>query len=214
MDTSRRSARFSKVLIRSATDPLRSLKILKDLGKKIEDPQGSWQEFLRTLVKIFIRILWRSLKILERFSPGLSAGIECMFHQMCSARWPWSIHNSLVARPRLDSTTNWPSNGGPFVWPDIIFKLFQPCAKKDSIRQQRWTLRGCKTVKRNFYVDDCLKSVRSVKNAGKVVDQLQEIISRGRFRLTKWSYAIGWSSRYKSARRESSIFARSWTGQG
>ena len=53
------------------------MKILKDLGKKIKDPQGSWQEFLRILVKIFIRIfkdlskdLWRSLKILKRFSPG------------------------------------------------------------------------------------------------------------------------------------------------
>ena len=44
-----------------------------------------------------------------------------------------------------------------------------------------------KTVKRNFYVDDCLKSVRSVGNAVEVVDQLREILSRGGFRLTKWS---------------------------
>ena len=29
-----------------------------------------------------------------------------------------------------------------------------------------------KTVKRNFYVDDCLKSVKSVGNAVEVVDQL------------------------------------------
>ena len=28
------------------------------------------------------------------------------------------------------------------------------------------------TVKRNFYVNDCLKSVRSIGNAVKVVDQL------------------------------------------
>ena len=44
-----------------------------------------------------------------------------------------------------------------------------------------------KTVKRNFYVDDCLKSVRSVGNAVEVVDQLREILSRGGLCLTKWS---------------------------
>ena len=43
------------------------------------------------------------------------------------------------------------------------------------------------TVKRNFYVNDCLKSVRSIGNAVKVVDQLREILSRGSFRFTKWS---------------------------
>ena len=41
------------------------------------------------------------------------------------------------------------------------------------------------TVKRNFYVNDCLKSVRSIGNAVKVVDQLREILSRGSFRFTK-----------------------------
>ena len=40
-----------------------------------------------------------------------------------------------------------------------------------------------KTVKRNFYVDDCLKSVKSVENAVKVVDQLREILSKGGFQL-------------------------------
>jgi len=44
-----------------------------------------------------------------------------------------------------------------------------------------------KTVKRNFYVDDCLESVKSVENAVEVVDQLREILSKGGFRLTKWS---------------------------
>ena len=44
-----------------------------------------------------------------------------------------------------------------------------------------------RTVKRKFYVDDCLKSVKSVENAVEVVDQLREILSKGGFRLTKWS---------------------------
>ena len=44
-----------------------------------------------------------------------------------------------------------------------------------------------KTVKRNFYVDDCLKSVKSAENAVELVHQLQDILSKGGFRVTKWS---------------------------
>ena len=38
-----------------------------------------------------------------------------------------------------------------------------------------------KTVKRNFYVDDCLKSVKSSENAVEVADQLRNILSKGGF---------------------------------
>ncbi len=40
-----------------------------------------------------------------------------------------------------------------------------------------------KTVKRNFYVDDCLKSVSSV---GRAKRQLWELLAKGGFHLTKW----------------------------
>ena len=43
-----------------------------------------------------------------------------------------------------------------------------------------------RTVKRNFYVDDCLKSVKSAKNAVECMHQLRSILSKGGFRLTKW----------------------------
>ena len=42
------------------------------------------------------------------------------------------------------------------------------------------------TVKRNFYVDDCLKSVPTNLKAVKLVGELRELLSRGGFRLTKW----------------------------
>ncbi|KAL9976464.1 hypothetical protein ACROYT_G013771 [Oculina patagonica] len=42
------------------------------------------------------------------------------------------------------------------------------------------------TVNRNFYVDDCLKSVPSTDKAVRLSGQLQELLSRGGFRLTKW----------------------------
>ena len=43
-----------------------------------------------------------------------------------------------------------------------------------------------KIVKRNFYADDCLKSVKSSATAVDIVDQLRNILSKGGFRLTKW----------------------------
>lgn len=42
------------------------------------------------------------------------------------------------------------------------------------------------TVERNFYVDDCLKSVSEEYEAVKLAKQLREILARGGFKLTKW----------------------------
>lgn len=42
------------------------------------------------------------------------------------------------------------------------------------------------TVNRNFYVDDCVKSVATTEEAVRLVEQLPELLSRGGFRLTKW----------------------------
>ena len=42
------------------------------------------------------------------------------------------------------------------------------------------------TVKRNFYVDDCLKSLPSELEAIAHVDGLRSLLSRGGFKLTKW----------------------------
>ena len=42
------------------------------------------------------------------------------------------------------------------------------------------------TVRRNFYVDDCLKSLPSVEDAVSHVEELRSLLQRGRFRLTKW----------------------------
>ena len=42
------------------------------------------------------------------------------------------------------------------------------------------------TVKRNFYVDDCLRSVATDTQAVRLAGQLRELLSKGGFRLTKW----------------------------
>ena len=42
------------------------------------------------------------------------------------------------------------------------------------------------TVRRNFYVDDCLKSVEDNQQASRLVNQLCQLLAKGGFRLTKW----------------------------
>ncbi|XP_048753936.2 uncharacterized protein LOC125665332 [Ostrea edulis] len=43
-----------------------------------------------------------------------------------------------------------------------------------------------KTVFQNFYVDDCLKAVDSVRNAVSLVKDLQELLKSGGFHISKW----------------------------
>lgn len=43
-----------------------------------------------------------------------------------------------------------------------------------------------RTVRRNFYVDDCLKSIKSETKAISLVSELRALLSKGGFRLTKW----------------------------
>ena len=42
------------------------------------------------------------------------------------------------------------------------------------------------TVNKNFYVDDCLKSVQTVNKAVRLADQLRALLAKGGFHLTKW----------------------------
>ena len=43
-----------------------------------------------------------------------------------------------------------------------------------------------RTVKRNFYVDDCLKSVATERQAITLCEDLRDLCSQGGFKLTKW----------------------------
>ena len=41
-------------------------------------------------------------------------------------------------------------------------------------------------MERNFYVDDCLKSVQTTHFAVSLAQELTELLKKGGFRLTKW----------------------------
>jgi len=51
---------------------------------------------------------------------------------------------------------------------------------------QQFDSEAVNTVKRNFYVDDCLKSVPGEEEAIRLTDDLRRLLGKGSFNLTKW----------------------------
>ena len=52
--------------------------------------------------------------------------------------------------------------------------------------QDQFDKEAIEAVRRNFYVDGCLKSVGSEQDAIRLIDQLRHLLAKGGFRLTKW----------------------------
>ncbi|PFX11376.1 hypothetical protein AWC38_SpisGene24930, partial [Stylophora pistillata] len=119
---------------------------------------------------------------------AMVADVEGMFHQVrvapddCHAlRFLWWPNNDLSKEP---------------VDYQMLVHLFGAksspscasfCLKKTaSDNQSEFDVETIKTLNRNFYVDDCLKSVPTTDKAARLSGQLRELLSRGGFRLTKW----------------------------
>ena len=129
--------------------------------------------------------------VLTRFRQepvALMADIESMFHQVlvdpndCDAlRLLWWSGNELNDNPQeyqmmvhLFGTTSSPCCAN--------FGLQQTADDN----QHAFSRDAVNTIKQNFYVDDCLKSVSTEDNAISLVCKLHQLLSRGGFRLTKW----------------------------
>ncbi|XP_060602645.1 uncharacterized protein LOC132755746 [Ruditapes philippinarum] len=129
--------------------------------------------------------------VLTRFRQekvALSADIEAMFHQVCvcekdcdALRFLWWPGGDLSITPmtycmkvHLFGATSSPSCAAYALRRTAIdnAERFEPAVLS--------------TVKRNFYVDDCLKSVESEDKAVKLAADLQSLMSLGGFRVTKW----------------------------
>ncbi|XP_074649414.1 uncharacterized protein LOC141904651 [Tubulanus polymorphus] len=132
------------------------------------------------------------LGVLTRFRQeriAFIADIEGMFHQvrvtpsLCDAlRFLWWTNRNLDANPdeyrmrvHLFGATSSPSCSS--------FAL-RRCALDNT---ELFDATVTDTVLRNFYVDDCLKSVGTVHDAVRLLSQLIEILDKGGFRLTQIS---------------------------
>ena len=129
--------------------------------------------------------------VLTRFREGpvaMMADVEAMFHQVrvrlpdCdSLRFLWWPDNDLSKEP---------------IEYQMLVHLFgsvsSPTCVNFALRQtaddnsEQFDPETVNTVKRNFYVDDCLKSSENEKAAITTAEQLRLLLSKGGFRLTKW----------------------------
>ena len=129
--------------------------------------------------------------VLTRFRQepvALMADVQSMFHQVhvsprdCDAlRFLWWSNNDLNSEPEeyqmmvhLFGATSSPSCANFGHW------------QTAEDNQQEFSKDAVDSVKNNFYIDDCLKSVPSENKAIVLVDELHQLLSKGGFCLTKW----------------------------
>ena len=152
----------------------------KHRGSSLNDKLLQGPDLTNSLVGVLARFRQEAVAVM--------ADIEAMFHQVkvapedCNAlRFLWWPDGDLTAQPEeLMMTVHL---FGGVSSPSCANFALKKTAEDNKASFDSETVR---TVKRNFYVDDCLKSVTSDDSAISLVDNLTELLRKGGFRLTKW----------------------------
>ena len=152
----------------------------KHRGSSLNDKLLQGPDLTNSLVGVLSRFRQEAVAVM--------ADIEAMFHQVkvtpedCNAlRFLWWPDGDLTAQP--EELMMAVHLFGGVSSPSCANFALKKTAEDNKTSFDPEIVR---TVKRNFYVDDCLKSVTSDERAIFLVDNLTELLRRGGFRLTKW----------------------------
>ena len=149
-------------------------------GSSLNDQLLQGPDFTSSLIGVLTR--FRQEKV------ALMSDVEAMFHQVnvkpddCSAlRFLWWPNGDLTLEPEEYMMTVHLFGG--VLSPSCANYALQKTADDN---KANFAAEIVSSVKRNFYVDDCLKSVKSDEDAIRQVRDLTELLKKGGFRLTKW----------------------------
>ena len=124
----------------------------------------------------------------RQFPVAIMSDVEAMYHQVRVPpqdrdvlRFLWWPGGDLKSQPEVFRMTVHLFGG---VWSASCCNFALQRAAEDN--RQRFDHETVMTVLRDFYVDDCLKSLMNDTQAIRMVDQLGNILQQGGFHLTKW----------------------------
>ena len=148
-------------------------------GRSLNDQLLQGPDLMNSLVGVLTRFREESV--------ALMSDVKAMFHQVRvkpddinALRFLWWPNGDLNSQPQ------------EFMMAVHLFGgVSSPsCAnfalRKMSDDNQDFDPEIANTVKRNFYVDDCLKSVKSEQDAVSLMKGLTNLLKEGGFHLTKW----------------------------
>ena len=128
------------------------------------------------------------VRVLFRFRVGkvaFACDIESMFHQIrtpiSDQRFLRCPKGDVSLKPEVYCMTV--HFFGAKSLPSCANFVLLQTAKYNSNEFDNLTI---ETVRRYFYMDDCLKAVHSVEEATRLVQQLSKLLDRGGFRLGQW----------------------------
>ncbi|XP_033642413.1 uncharacterized protein LOC117302547 [Asterias rubens] len=120
---------------------------------------------------------------------ALMADVEGMFHQVHVnkpdrdvLRFLWWTDNDISGVPTKTFRMTSHLFGG--IWSPSCATFALKRTAQDNM--ESFDANTIDTIDKNFYVDDCLKSVATEQEAISLVRQLREVLASGGFRLTKW----------------------------
>jgi hypothetical protein len=151
-------------------------------GVSLNSAALSGPDLTNTLIGVLIRF--------RQYPVAIAADIEAMFHQVHVApehrdvlRFLWWPNGELTQEPREFRPTVHLAFGGTWSPSCCCFAL----RKNASDNLEKSTEDAVATVGKNFYMDDCLKSVEDEEAACALISNLSELLAEGGFNLTKWS---------------------------
>ncbi|XP_038060478.1 uncharacterized protein LOC119731375 [Patiria miniata] len=152
----------------------------KHVGTSLNDEVLSGPDLTNKLLGVLLRFRQETV--------ALMADVQAMFHQVKVTheerdvlRYLWWSDGDSSRQPSVYRMTVHPFGG---TWsPSCCTFALQRTAEDNRADFQPDTV---DTVMRNFYVDDCLKSVASEEKGIQLAQELRSLLARGGFRLTKW----------------------------